>query len=536
MDWFLVALAETWRWRKPLGAPALFGAALGVLYTLLCPPMYEARALLQLQSEQAREPLLQKITAAGHREALTQKLLAPDVLADVAREQGVDIDPSRIELSVFNDHFMGIGYASHDRANLEHITDSLAFNFIQQVLAPERARIEQLLSESQQNLKEVVRQQTAAAAPQPATPAALPTTTDDAATLALKRQQLETDIIQLQTDLRLVNTAFERNGSQALLWFAQPAVLVTPPSTAARLPLMLLLGGVLGYGLGWIVFVAPRRMRKGLVSQSTVVSITGLPLAGTLPWLGHVRVTSGGAQVSANGKNLRPAGFSEISRLQSTLLRSLRGPLVIASTTGDEGASLLALLLAEKTAALGKSVALADLNLKNRALTRQLKMGEHDDWKLPRGKAEWKALHAVEGTDNLWFLPAPRNSDTLQALAEPNGLARLIDALKEQVDIIIIDVSPITSYNRGNLDPTAVAGLSGRTVLMAQTHETPAPDLKRAADSLLLAGAPLQGILLNQQFHPTRRQLLGQLADALGKVMPPLGNMLRKAALKARLD
>lgn len=532
MDWSLVALAEMWRWRWRLGLPAVIGALLGGGYTLVCPPMYEAFAKLQLQSEQAREPLLQKITAAGHGDALYQKLIAPDVLGDTGRELGVTVTPAHVRLTVLNDHLLEIRYSSPDRANLEHLTDSLAYNFIQQVLAPERARIEQLLSESQQNLSEVVRQQAVSST---LGDQGLPITTDDPATLALKRQQLENDIIQLQTDLRLVNTAFERNGSQALLWFAQPAVLVPPPSTAARLPLMLILGGILGYGAGWMLLVAPRRLRKGLVSQATTAALTGLPLAGTLPWLGKVRIDAHGAQVQTHGKTLRPAGFSEISRLQSALVRALRGPLVLASVSGDEGASLAALLLAEKTASQGKSVALVDLNLKNRALTRQLKMTDHDDWKLPRGKAEWKALQAVDGVENLWFLPAPRNSETLQTLAELNGLARLMDVLKDQVDVVIVDVSPITAYNRSNVDPTAVAGLSGRTVLLAQDHQTIAQDLKRAADALLLAGAPLQGILLNQQFYPTRRQLLGQVADALGAI-PPLGNALRKAALKARVD
>jgi len=236
---------------------------------------------------------------------------------------------------------------------------------------------------------------------------------------------------------------------------------------------------------------------------------------------------------------LKPSEFSELGRLQRTLVRNLRGPLVLIGVNGGEGSSSLALLLAERTAASGKSVALVDMNLRDRMLSHWLGLGD-GNWELPKvskGKvAKWDALQPLPGQSQLKVLAAPRHPETLSRLGESGGLPALFSVLSEMVDVVIVDASPLAAVNRGNVDAVAVASASARTVLMAQADRTPAPDLKRATDSLLLVGAPLLGVLLNQQYLLTRRQLVGQLADKIGKVLPPLAKLLRMASLKVKLD
>ncbi|MBI1308251.1 MAG: hypothetical protein GC129_00135 [Proteobacteria bacterium] len=553
MTWFLIALAEVWRWRWKVGLPVLLGAVWGAAQVLVYPEVYQARALLQLQSEQAREPLLQKITARGHKEALYQKLTAPDVLADSGREAGMPLRAENVDLVVFNDHFMGISYKSTKREGLEQAVDSLGFNFIQQVLAPERSRIEQMLNVAKQQMVDVLvqisdlnkaanggdsRQNAADDAADDGENAA--TEVQGAAIgareeLELKRKQLETDIVQLQTDLQLVNTAFDRDGSQALLWFAQPATLMPVTPRVARLALWMLWGGMVGFAAGWLVFVMPRRWRQGVVGARDVQQACGLPLLGQLPWLGRLKIDHGGAHVKAQGRVLRPSGFGEVGRLQATLLKTVRGPLVLVGANGLEGVSTLALLLGEKAATLGKSVVVVDLNLKNRGLTHMLGL-RGDDWEMPKkGKAkgpEWSALQPISGVEHLKVLPAPTKGSTLAALGEPGGLAALMDALGEMADVVIVDASPVGATNRANVDAVAVGGVAGKVVLVGQSSLTTPGDLRHAADTLLLSGAALSGVVLNQQFEPSRRQLVGEFADWLG----PLGRPLRRAAADAKLE
>ncbi|RYG60026.1 MAG: hypothetical protein EON60_08560 [Alphaproteobacteria bacterium] len=527
MTWFLSLIADMWRLRWRFGLPLVIGAIAAVVYTLSVPPTYEAKALLQVQSEAARAPLLRTISAPGQETALRQFLKNPQLLADTGKDLRRPLDGAHVGLDVVNDHLISISYRSTQRDGLEQTTDALAYNFIQALLAPERMRIEQLILQNQQELQEI---------------AGRLATTDgkDAAVreqILGRQTKVQTDTIQLQSDLRSVNLAFGNNGSQSLIWFAEPASLVPPMDAWARMVSNVLFGMFLGALYGWLVHEAPRRGRRVIRDGQEANEASGMPLAGIVPWLGKLKVAPTGLYVKVGGKQLKPSEFSELGRLQRTLVRTLRGPLVLLGVQGSEGTSSLAFMLAERTAAQGKTVALVDMNLKDRMLSQWLGLGD-GNWELPaKGKkGRWEALHPVAGHDNLRVLAAPRHPETLTKLGEAGGLPALFDLLSAQADVVIVDASPMAAMNRGNVDAVAVAAASARTVLIAQADVTPAGDLKRAADGLLLVGAPLLGVLLNQRYSLTRRQLLGQLADRIGVVLPPLANALRKAAIKAKLD
>lgn len=529
MDWGLVSIAEMWRKRWSMGLPVGLGMLLALLYTAFVPPLYEARATLQVQADAARAPILRHLDAPGQLATLRQIITNPDLLGDTGHDAGRVLKPRFVTLDIINNHLIGVGYRSPQPEGLEQLVDGLAFNFIQALLAPERLRIEQLLTQNEQELREIAgRLRTSDGMDGP-------TRTD----LVARQDKLQTESVQLQSDLRLVNTAFGSHGSQALVWFAEPAGLIEPLSPPARLLRNLIVGGLLGFGFAWVVFEMPRRNRRTVNTPAVAAHVTGLPVVGTLPWLGKVKVMLNGLTVMAGGKQLRPADFSEVARLQRTLVRGLRGPLSLLGVSGQEGVSALALMLAEKTASQGKRVALVDMNLKNRTLSQWLGLGD-GNWELPHAKkgskAKWDALHSMPGQPDLLLLAAPRHPQTLQKLGDAGGLPVLFDLLGEIVDVVIVDGSPLAALNRGNVDAVAVATASSRVALVTQAEVTSRDDLKRATDSLLLVGAPLLGTVLNQQYAPSRRQLLGQLADRLGKVVPPLGRWLRKASIRAHLE
>lgn len=527
MTWFLVILAEMWRLRWRFGLPVLMGLVLASVYTLAVPTVYEARALLQVQSEQARAPLLKQLSAPGQEAALKQVLTGEQLLADTGHDAKRVLETQNVTLDVLNDHLMAVGYRSEMRVGLEQLVDGLAYNFIQALLAPERMRIEQLVLQTKQELKELSGR--------------LATTdgTDEATRgeLLARQTKLQNDMVNMQSDLRQVNLAFGSHGSQALVWFAEPAGLVPPLEGMARLLSNLLVGGLLGVLYGWLVYELPRHRHRVVRDSNDAADASGMPLIGTLPWLGRLKVSPSGLHVMAGGKQLKPSEFSELGRLQRTLVRSLRGPLVLVGVTGGEGASSLTLLLAERTANQGKTVALVDMNLKDRMLSQWLGLGD-GNWELPAkgSKKAWGALQHLPGNPNLRVLAAPKNPETLSKLGESGGLPALFEHLAGMADVVIVDTSPLAAVNRGNVDAVAVAAASARTILVAQAGITAAPALKRAADSLLLVGAPLLGVVLNQQFSLTRRQLLGQLGHAVGKVLPPLGRSLRGASVTAKLD
>ena len=521
MNWFLVSLAEIWRWRWGLALPTLVGMGVAGWLCAITPPVYVGQVLLQLQADQARAPLLQRISAPGHREALLATLLNPDVLADAGREAGTALNPAQVRLTVLNDALLEVGYASARPEGLARKVEALGYHFIQAVLAPERMRVEQLLAKAQDDLA-TLSDETAL----PNSPA------------GLQRTKLEAAIVQYQSDLRLLNGAFGPEGSQVLLWFAEAAQVAEPLTGPLRWLGWLAFGGALGFGFGWVTAYLPKRWRAVVRNEHDVKELTGLNVVGILPWLNGLHAGPSGHVVAAGNKALRPVDFAETARLQRTATRGLRGVLVVVGPAGEEGSSSLALLLAEKSAQLGKSTLLADLNLKNRTLSQRLQLGE-GTWSLPGGRGKWNALKTLETTaegGKLLALAAPKHNATVQALAEAGGLPALVDTLTQQAEVVIADASPVTAFNRGNIDALGLSTLAGRVLLVAQQGVTTQADLKRAAEALLLAGAPILGVVMNQQFHPSRRQLLGQLADTLRWVFPPLGTALRKATFNARVD
>jgi Mrp family chromosome partitioning ATPase len=141
-------------------------------------------------------------------------------------------------------------------------------------------------------------------------------------------------------------------------------------------------------------------------------------------------------------------------------------------------------------------------------------------------------LQPLTGIEKLKVLPAPDDAETLAELGEPGGIGRLMDALSDMAEVVIVDTSPVAATNRNNIDAVAVAGAAKKVALVALADVNQPSEVRAAADALLLSGAALAGVVLNLQFAPTRRQLLSELADFLG----PLGGSLRKASVGARLD
>ena len=515
-DALLITLAEAWGWRRTVGIPALVGAVLAAVWLWLTPPLYSGRVMLQLQADAARAPLLQAISAPGHRQVLWAALTGPDVLRDSAPGATPPLTPNRIELRILNNYLLEVGVNATQPQGLALITENLGYNFIQAILAPERIRVEQLLNEAQSQLTELD---------------ALPQPLD--ATTQTQRERAVAAVAQLQSDLRLLNNAFGQQGGQALIWFADAARVTEPlqglPRWLLALGLGALFGGLVGYGAHRL----PRRWHPAIHTIAEAQAASGLPVVGVLPWLNQLAVTHQGSRVNAGGKALAPTDFAEMTRLGRSILRNLRGPLLVVSPSGAEGASSVALLLAEKAAADGKPTILADLNLKNRSLSEKMLLGD-GSWILPHGKGAWGALRPIAG--NLQALPAPKQMAALQGLAEQGGIPSLLEAMQKHAEVVVLDASPLTAANRGNLDAVTLGTHANRTILVAQQGITQASQLKLAADQLLLAGVNVQGVVLNQQFAPTRRQRLSQLAEALGWLSPALGRALSHAAQRASLD
>jgi Mrp family chromosome partitioning ATPase len=507
-------LILAWQVRHTLGLPVLAGLLLGAAYGALATAPYHASITLQLAADQARAPLLQNITAPGNSQTLNDILLRPDLISDAATEAERPIRPSAIRLEILNNRLLTIHYASPNPANLASLVEALGYHFIQELLAPERLRLDELANTTATDLANVQVQ-----LQRPGLPAA------QREQLNAQNRQLSAALQQLVADQRLVNTAFVNNSAQALLWFAGPAD-VTPPQPW---PLRLLLGAAMGLLAGLALALLTRgvrQLRPAKVNHAQhTTEATGLAVLGDLPWLGSVHTGPQGTSVRVGNKTLRPVAFAEVGRLVRALQQEVasdrKGPLVLTTPHGHTGLSLLLLLLAESLGKQGKRVLLIDLNLKNRGLSRMLAPSA-TAWAyslLPpatNAKAKPNRLPALAlgGLPGVALLPAPTLPATLSQLAQPNLLKNLLTRAQQEYDVVLIDPSPADATNRQNVDPLMVAAtassLGGGVILLARAGVTPLATLSEAAAQLRQAGANLRGVILNRVDSLSERQILAR--------------------------
>lgn len=528
----LLALAEVWRHRKPLLLPTLVVPLLAVGFSLSQPPIYRASALLQLDIEKVKSPLLQKLKDPGNATALQRIIKGEELLRDTAHEAGMRLDPKRVELEVVSDRLLRVGYHSPQKLGLEAMVDALAYNFIYEVLAPERLRTEQRLSSTGQGLQEAER----------AMASFTPGTTDyqkAASQVSLLRQTYQ----DLLGELTIINAAFERGNPNAILWFAEAAQVEPRQAWLQRTLSAAGCGLLLGF-LAGLALVALQRLRpRGFASTTALSGYIQLPVAGSIPNLGTVTVEDGKASVTHGPATLNPADFTEVTRLHRALLRNLHGALVLTSTAPDEGTTLIATLLALKSASNDKRTLLVDLNLRNGKITEQFGL-KPADWgfaaKTPkgsRGKATGSMLKDAIRTDvggkGLDILPLPADNPTLEALGTHAGAQALLDGLSSTYEHIIVDTSPLSAANRHNADPLMLAAAAPKSALVVLMRRTASHRVKQAADALAAAGADVSGAIANNLYNPSPRTLLLQLAGVLPH---GLAQWLRAKVIKSGVE
>jgi polysaccharide biosynthesis transport protein len=221
-------------------------------------------------------------------------------------------------------------------------------------------------------------------------------------------------------------------------------------------------------------------------------------------------------------------------RLHSSLSRGLHGSVAVCSAVGAEGSSMLAALLALRSAMAGKRTLLIDLNLKSATLTTTLGLSGQP-WKISTAKSKNPlknlATDLGEGWHGLHLLPVPTDAASIAILGNAGSLLDLLGSLKESYDHIWIDTTPIRQTNRGNIDALNIAASATRTAMVIKLRSTPATQINQALNGLLASGAHISGLIANNINNPSSKQLLISLCNALQPIMPNISRSLKARIL-----
>ncbi|MDE2465251.1 MAG: polysaccharide biosynthesis tyrosine autokinase, partial [Alphaproteobacteria bacterium] len=259
------------------------------------------------------------------------------------------------------------------------------------------------------------------------------------------------------------------------------AVVPTVPSAPAKgrdLELALIGGLLLGFGFATLA----ERLDFGFRRAAQIERALGVPVLGILPEL------KGGSKATRHVADMvidKPlSAFAEAVRGVQMGVALSKGPtrpklLLVTSSVPDEGKTTVALSVARSAARGGQRVLLIDCDLRNPSLSEAIGFG-----KVEQGLIEVLALGADIGQcirkdpkSSVLVLPATHIKCNPQDVLTSTRMTRLLDAVKTQFDLIVIDSAPLLPV----YDSKLLAPMMDAVLFVVRWERTPREAVVSAA-------------------------------------------------------
>lgn len=169
--------------------------------------------------------------------------------------------------------------------------------------------------------------------------------------------------------------------------------------------------------------------------------------------------------------------------------------ILVTSASANEGKSTVVEYLAQAFSQTGKKVMVVDADLISPTLDRRFGVpNQRGLSNLIVGDADFSVVAHIEGDPNLSIIttgPIPPNSSELLGSAR---MKHLMDRLREEYDVIIMDTPPILPVT----DAIVASPLADGVILVVQAGRTRRGEVAHAQDVLDEAHANLLGVVLNR--------------------------------------
>ena len=254
---------------------------------------------------------------------------------------------------------------------------------------------------------------------------------------------------------------------------------------------------------GGVVFVA-EHLYDGVRDADAVQEVAGLSTFGTIV---KMRGEKGRSEIYRLATILYP--HSTVAEAYRTLRTNIEfssvdtpiRTLLVTSSTADEGKTVTAANLAVVFAQAGKRVLLVDADLRKPGVHRLFDLSNtHGLTTLLRNdSASLDAIAQPTEQDNLRVLttgPLPANP---AELAGSQRMRTVIDQLKSETDLVILDSPPLRSMS----DAAIIGSFVDGTLFVIDAQRSRRRYVRMARESLAKTGANVLGVVLNRV--PMRR-------------------------------
>lgn len=260
----------------------------------------------------------------------------------------------------------------------------------------------------------------------------------------------------------------------------------------------LLLGLFVGALLGAGVVALLEFLDNTVKPETNIQELAGAPLLATVSNI--AKLEPGGRQVFTMSQPRSSA--AESLRLLRTNLEfaSASRPihsLTVSSASPGEGKSTTAANLGVVMAQSGLATVVIDADLRKPTLNRIFGVDNHSGLTtlLTHPDQAWEDVSKKVALPGLYLIPSgpipPNPSDLLSS----DRFVRLIERIKEDADLVIIDSPPVLSAS----DALAISRHTDGVVLVSHSGKTRTDALKHAADAIHQGGIRLIGVVLNRQ-------------------------------------
>lgn len=341
--------------------------------------------------------------------------------------------------------------------------------------------------------------------------------TDNAALVRLRELEREAEVARLNWQALRTRS---RETTQ-LTELAEPDARVSDPAATPTTPafpnkaLNLALGMLLGAGAGALAVTLAEIFDNGMRTGEDVERHTDSKLISMIPELAPGKLKGGQPpqdylvekplSAFAEGyRTVRSALALQTASARGDVSQTGQGARVVAVTSAvsGEGKTVSALCLARIAALSGDKAILVDCDVRRRVLSQMaLAASGAEEADEARGLAEVLAgrvpLRTAIRRDSLTeldVLPVSEDRSGTGDLFGSNRFSALMDRLREDYDLIVLDTAPLTAV----ADTRLAVRAADAAVLFVRWKETPVPLVKAAAKVLAETGTTLAGAVLTR--------------------------------------
>lgn len=272
-----------------------------------------------------------------------------------------------------------------------------------------------------------------------------------------------------------------------------------PKSPFSPLPMRsLMLGLVVGALLGMGLVALLEFLDNTVKPEVNVQGLAGSPVLATIATAQDVKAGAGQVFTMTQPRS----SAAESMRLLRTNLdfaatmKSIRS-LTISSPSPGEGKSTITANLGVVMAQSGLAVVVIDADLRKPTQNRIFGVDNAAGLTtmLTHPDQTWQTVAKKVALPGLYLIPSGPIPPNPTDLLSSDRFSHMLDRIKEEVDMIIIDSPPVLATS----DALVIAKHTDGLMLVCQSHKTRTDALRHAAHAVQQGGVRLVGIVLNRQ-------------------------------------